>query len=150
MSAAGAIDVRGLVYHGPHRALTIDALRLEGPAEGEVLVRMVASGVCHSDLHVVDGEWRRPSELVLGHEGAGIVEALGPGVVERSGDAATGSVGLRVGDLVALAWTAPCGSCTACVRGEVWLCQRPPGAGHRLDERTGRLRRHDGLHPDYS
>ena len=69
--------VRGLVYHGPERTPTIEELQLDPPGPGEVRVRMVASGVCHSDLHVVDAEWQRPSEVVLGHEGAAIVESLG-------------------------------------------------------------------------
>ena len=57
---------------------------------------MLASGVCHSDLHVRDGEWDRPTPIVMGHEGAGIVEAVGPGVTSP-----------RVGDLVALSWLDP-------------------------------------------
>ena len=86
---------------------------------------MLASGVCHSDLHVVDGEWERPSPTVLGHEGAGVVESLGTDVQERSVDAPIESGGLQVGDLVSLAWTAPCGSCVACERGDGWLCLDP-------------------------
>ena len=144
--------VRGLVYHGPGRPPTLEDLWLDPPGPGEVRVRMVASGVCHSDLHVVDGEWRRPADVVLGHEGAGIVEELGWGVVERPPDAPLDSPlhtpldagGLRVGDLVTLAWTAPCGSCPACARGEAWLCAAPRGSGHRLDPASVRLRRADG------
>ena len=146
------IPVRGLVYHGPGRSSTLEDLRLDPPGPGEVRVRMVASGVCHSDLHVVDGEWRRPADVVLGHEGAGIVEELGRGVAERPPDAPLDSPlhtpldagGLRVGDLVTLAWTAPCGSCPACARGEAWLCAAPRGSGHRLDPGSVRLRRRDG------
>ena len=146
------IPVRGLVYHGPGRSSTLEDLRLDPPGPGEVRVRMVASGVCHSDLHVVDGEWRRPADVVLGHEGAGIIEELGPGVVTRLPDAPPDAPidsrldagGLRVGDLVTLAWTAPCGSCPACARGEAWLCAAPRGSGHRLDPGSVRLRRRDG------
>ena len=105
---------------------------------------MIASGVCHSDLHVVDGEWRRPAEVVLGHEGAGIVEELGPGVIARPIDAPLEAGGLRVGDLVTLAWTAPCTACPACLRGEAWLCAAPRGSGHRLDPASVRLHRPDG------
>ena len=133
--------VRGLVYHGPDRPTTIEELWLDPPGPGEVCVRMVAAGVCHSDLHVVDGEWQRPGEVVLGHEGAGVIEALGPDVPERpSGEPLTHG-GVRVGDLVVLAWTAPCGVCVACARGEAWLCLQPRGSGHRLD--TGSVRIHD-------
>jgi S-(hydroxymethyl)glutathione dehydrogenase/alcohol dehydrogenase len=94
---------------------------------------MVASGVCHSDLHVVDGEWARPAGVVLGHEGAAIVEELGEDVSN-----------VRVGDLVVLAWTAPCGTCHACRRGEPWLCLTPDGAGHRLAPALVRLHRGGG------
>ncbi|HET7676839.1 MAG TPA: zinc-binding dehydrogenase [Candidatus Limnocylindrales bacterium] len=128
---------RGAVFRGPHRRLSIEELRLDAPGPGEVVVRMLASGVCHSDLHVVDGEWSRPTGLVLGHEGAAEVEALGPGVSERF-------PGLEPGALVVLAWTAPCGRCPACLRGEGWLCARPVGSGHRLDPELVRLRTDDG------
>jgi S-(hydroxymethyl)glutathione dehydrogenase / alcohol dehydrogenase len=98
---------------------------------------MLASGICHSDLHVVDGDWRRPSPLVLGHEGAAIVETLGDGVANTHPD-------LQPGTLVVLAWTAPCGTCGACRRGESWLCSTPIGDGHRLAPADVRLRRPDG------
>lgn len=136
--------VRAAVFHGAGRPVTIETLLLDAPREGELLVRMVASGVCHSDLHVVDGDWTRPPEVVLGHEGAAIVEALGPGVTQRPADAPLGSGGFRVGDLVVLAWTAPCGACAACQRGEAWLCSEPRGNGHRRATEAVRLRRADG------
>ncbi len=129
------MTTRGLVFGGAGRPLEIEDLLLDEPQGGEVLVRMVASGVCHSDLHVVDGEWDRPANVVLGHEGAAIVEALGPDVPADS---------LREGDLVVLAWTAPCGSCAACQRAEPWLCTQPRGSGHRLQPDDVRLRRKDG------
>jgi Zn-dependent alcohol dehydrogenase len=129
----GGLETRGLVFTGPRRRLEIEELELDPPGEGEVLVRMLASGVCHSDLHVVDGEWERPSNVVLGHEGAAVVEALGPGVE-----------GLRTDDLVVLAWTAPCEACRACRRNQPWLCTQPLGDGHRLKEEDVRLRRPDG------
>ena len=94
---------------------------------------MAAAGVCHSDLHVVDGEWERPADVVMGHEGAAWVEELGEGVSD-----------LAVGDLVVLAWTAPCGSCESCGRNEPWLCTRPDGSGHRLAPELVRLHRPDG------
>lgn len=125
--------MRGLLYHGPGLPPTIEELVLDPPAEGEVLVRMVAAGVCRSDLHVVDGDWRRPADVVLGHEGAGVVEAVGPGVDH-----------VEVGDLVVLAWTAPCDVCPSCGRGEPWLCSLPDGGGHRLDDGLARLHRPDG------
>jgi S-(hydroxymethyl)glutathione dehydrogenase/alcohol dehydrogenase len=139
-----AIATRGAVFHGPDRPATVEPLLLDDPRPGELRVRMVASGVCRSDLHVIDGEWARPTDVVLGHEGAAIVEALGPGVPERATDGRLDTGGLRVGDLVVLAWTAPCGRCIACRRGEAWLCADPRGAGHRLAPDLVRLRRPDG------
>ncbi|HYI67213.1 MAG TPA: zinc-binding dehydrogenase [Candidatus Limnocylindrales bacterium] len=130
-----ATSTRGLVFGGAQRPLEIEELLLDEPQSGEVLVRMVASGVCHSDLHVVDGEWERPATVVLGHEGAAIVEALGPDVPAD---------GPKERDLVVLAWTAPCGSCIACQRAQPWLCIQPRGGGHRLGNEDVRLRRADG------
>lgn len=138
------MQVRGQVFYGPRQPLRIEQLELDPPGHGEVLVRMVASGVCHSDLHVVDGEWVRAPGIVLGHEGAGIVEALGPGVPERVEGAPLGGAALRVGDLVVLAWTAPCGRCSACRRGEAWVCTEPRGTGYRLSPELLRMRRPDG------
>ncbi len=137
-------DIRGAVFEAAHRPLQVEPLTLDSPGTGEVRVRMVASGVCHSDLHVVDGEWDRPANVVLGHEGAAVVEELGPGVAERPAGAPVGGEGLRVGDLVVLAWTAPCGLCRSCARGEAWLCVSPRGAGHRLAPELVRLHRPDG------
>ncbi len=128
-----AIQMTGAVFMGPGRPLSIEQLWLDPPGPGEVRVRMVASGVCHSDLHVVDGDWARPTDVVLGHEGAAIVEALGDGV-DR----------LQVGDLVVLVWTAPCGTCPACRRDEPWLCATPRGGGHRRDPGQVRVHRSDG------
>jgi len=127
------MNVRAAIFRGPQRPLSIETLRLDPPGAGEVLVRMAASGVCHSDLHVVDGDWSRPADVVLGHEGAGIIEALGPEVA-----------GLSIGDLVVLAWTAPCAFCRACLRAEPWLCADPRGSGHRRSTEQVRLRRLDG------
>lgn len=126
-------SVRGAVFGGPGKPLQIETLSLETPGRGELLVRMLASGVCHSDLHVVDGDWDRPPGIVLGHEGAAVVELVGDGVQSHA-----------VGDLVVLAWTAPCEACSACLRGEQWLCCDPRGAGHRLSRDLVRLRRPDG------
>jgi S-(hydroxymethyl)glutathione dehydrogenase/alcohol dehydrogenase len=127
------LDAVGAIFTGPAAGLSIEPFRLDPPGPGEVLVAMVASGICRSDLHVVDGEWRRPGNVILGHEGAGIVQGVGPGVTSP-----------EVGDLVVLAWTAPCGVCRSCRRGEPWLCLRPRGGGHRLADAQVRARRFDG------
>jgi S-(hydroxymethyl)glutathione dehydrogenase / alcohol dehydrogenase len=131
--AGQPMTTRGVVFEGPGQSLRIEELTLDPPQRGEVVVRMAAAGVCHSDLHVVDAEWERPAGLVMGHEGAGWVERVGEGVH-----------GLDRGDLVVLAWTAPCRSCEACQRDEPWLCAQPDGSGHRLAPALVRLHRPDG------
>ena len=128
-----AISTRGVVFRGTGAPPRIEELSLDPPQRGEVRVRMAAAGVCHSDLHVVDGEWERPAGVVMGHEGAAFVEEIGDGVT-----------GLEVGDLVVLAWTAPCASCVSCRRGEPWLCTRPDGSGHRLAPELVRLHDRSG------
>ena len=153
------IPIRGAVFLGPERGVRVEELLLDPPGPGEVRVRMLASGVCHSDLHVLDGDWARPVPVVMGHEGAGIVEAVGPGAggpadraggrAQEAGGPAEGagaiaSAGPRPGDLVVLAWTAPCGACPACLRGEAFLCSDPRGNGHRRSPADVRLRRLDG------
>ena len=123
---AGVIDA-------PGTPVRVEELTLDEPRAGEVRVRMLASGVCHSDLHVRDGEWERPGPIVLGHEGAGVVEAVGPGV-ERPGP----------GQLVALTWYAPCLRCAACQAGRQWACSDSPSVRHRMSDGTTRLHRADG------
>lgn len=116
-----AIQARAAVLEAVGQPVVIRELELIEPREGEVRVRMLASGVCHSDLHVRDAEWDRPTPIVMGHEGAGVVEAVGPGV-----DAP------RVGQLVALSWLIPCGTCRSCRRGHVWACPDSPSYRHAL------------------
>jgi Zn-dependent alcohol dehydrogenase len=91
--------------------IVIADLELAPPGPGEVLVRLAASGVCHSDLNAVDGTAETPCPAVLGHEGAGVVEAVGEDV-SRVGP----------GDHVALSWTPSCGACAECARDLPWLC----------------------------
>ena len=129
--------MRAAVLQKPGQAVSIEDLTLDPPNAGEVLVRILASGVCHSDLHVRDGEWPRPGPFVIGHEGAGIVEALGPGVDP-------GAAGLDVGQLVALSWYAPCHACAACLAGREWLCSSSGASRHRLSDGTTRTHRPDG------
>jgi S-(hydroxymethyl)glutathione dehydrogenase/alcohol dehydrogenase len=89
--------------------------------------------VCHSDLHQADGEWDDPGPLVLGHEGSGVVEALGPGVG-----------GLSAGQQVVLNWFYPCLRCAACQAGKQWLCTGSHALQHRQPDGSTRLRRADG------
>ena len=106
--------MRGAVLHEYRSPLKIEELDLNDPGPGEVLVKMMASGVCHSDWHVVKGEWgHQDVPSVLGHEGAGIVESLGPGVSH-----------LKPGDHVVLAWKNNCGLCEMCQKGWPNLCPR--------------------------
>ena len=107
------MEIRAAVFHRIHEPVPIEAIEVDTPAGREVLVRTVATGVCHSDLHVVDGASRhdvgRP--IVLGHEGAGVVEAVGP-------DVAT----VRPGDHVVACLSGFCGSCAQCLAGHPNLC----------------------------
>src|SRR5829696_7947471 len=118
--------MRAAVLERPGERTRIEELTLDEPSAGEIRVRMLASGACHSDLHVRDGEWQRPGPIVMGHEGAGVVEAVGPGVPK--------STGLDVGRLVALAWTVPCGRCRSCVAGRTWECPESPSYTHRMTD----------------
>lgn len=118
-------SVRAAVLPALGAPAVITELELIEPRAGEVRVRMLASGVCHSDLHVRDGEWDRPTPIVMGHEGAGRIEAVGPGVTTP-----------RVGDLVALSWLIPCGVCRVCRRGQTWACPDSPSYRHALLDGT--------------
>lgn len=103
---------------GPYtstRPLVIEDVALAEPGPLEVLVRIEAAGLCHSDLSVIDGNRPRPVPMVLGHEGAGVVEALGPGVTD-----------LAVGDHVVTVFVPSCGACEPCMSGRPALCE--PGA----------------------
>ena len=93
--------------------LSLEQVELDEPGPGEVRVRIEAAGVCHSDLHYVNGDLPARLPLVVGHEGAGVVEALGPRTTGR----------VAVGDRVALQWRPRCGECPACVAGNPVLCR---------------------------
>jgi len=132
--AIGRATVRAAVLDRPGVSTRLETLELAPPGAGEVRVRMLAAGVCHSDLHVRDGEWERDGPIVMGHDGSAVVEALGEGV-------ATAAPGLRVGGLVALSWLIPCGSCRACRAGHVWSCSASPSYTHRMPDGRAALRR---------
>ena len=103
--------VKAAVLHGPRTKFAIEDLELDEPQAGEVRVRLAASGVCHSDWHLVTGDTKHPMPCVAGHEGAGVVEALGPGVAD-----------VKIGDHVVLNWAPSCGACFYCLRGRSNLC----------------------------
>lgn len=115
--------------------LSIDTVYLGQPKAGEVLVKIHAAGVCHSDLHTLRGELRLKPPLVLGHEGAGVVEAIGPGVSK-----------VKPGDHILVNWLPACQNCPACLRGQPNLCERlttTTFAGTLLDG-TSRITTLDG------
>ena len=119
------MEVRAAVLDDVGGPFSVESLRLEMPRYGEVLVRLGASGVCHSDWHLVTGATKHPMPLVAGHEGAGIVEAVGEGVTR-----------VHPGDHVILSWAPDCGHCFYCVRGQGNLCATylgPIWAGTMLD-----------------
>jgi S-(hydroxymethyl)mycothiol dehydrogenase len=120
-------EARGVVVTGLGAPARIEAITVDDPGPGEVLVRVVANGVCHSDLWSIQyGNWGSPFPMLLGHEGAGIVEAVGEGVTN-----------VHDGDRVLLAWAVPCGSCIACTRG------RPRRCAHWWDQ-PARIHTEDG------
>jgi S-(hydroxymethyl)glutathione dehydrogenase/alcohol dehydrogenase len=118
--------MRGVIFDGKQVRVVTD-LEVRDPGPGEVRVAISAAGLCHSDLSVVDGTIPFPVPVVLGHEGAGVVEAVGGGVTH-----------VVPGDHVALSTLAHCGTCAECDRGRPTMCRRAIG-------RPGRPFRHAGL-----
>ena len=94
------------------RPISVETVELEAPGPGEVLVKIAAAGLCHSDLSVINGDRPRPLPIALGHEAAGIVEEIGPGIFD-----------LQRGDHVALVFVASCGHCLPCMEGRPALCE---------------------------
>ena len=125
-----ATSLRAAVLHEFGRPLAVEELELDPPKAGEVGVRMVASGVCHSDLHVAQGIHPTSLPVVLGHEGAGVVEEVGSGVA-----------GLRPGDHVLLTWLPYCGHCRQCIRGRPNLCENTGWYDATLEDGTCRFHR---------
>ena len=124
--------IRAAVLEETRGALAVQELELAAPRPHEVLVRLRASGVCHSDLNAIDGTAETPCPAVLGHEGAGVVEVVGEKVTR-----------VVPGDHVALSWLPSCGECSECVRGFTWLCSTawPAMSTGGLDDGTTRLSR---------
>jgi Zn-dependent alcohol dehydrogenase len=117
--------MRGVVFDGK-RAEVVDDLEVRDPGPGEVLVAISAAGLCHSDLSVVDGTIPFPAPVVLGHEGAGVVEAVGAGVAH-----------VLPGDHVALSTLANCGACAECDRGRPTMCRQAIGRPQKPFTRAG-------------
>jgi S-(hydroxymethyl)glutathione dehydrogenase/alcohol dehydrogenase len=107
--------MKAAMFHGPLQPLTIEQVEIDQPMAREVLVRTVASGVCHSDLHFVDGLYPLPPPAILGHEAAGIVEAVGDQVTA-----------FKPGDHVISCLSVFCGECDYCLVGKTHLCSTRP------------------------
>ena len=118
------------VVEAPRAPIRVEEVTLDSPGPGEVVVRIVASGVCHSDHWAIQhSNWGAPFPMALGHEGAGIVEDVGEGVT-----------GHAVGDHVLLVWAVPCGTCVACRRGLPRTCAHAWSQPPRMRvARTGAL-----------
>lgn len=113
---------RGVIARVPGEEAKVEEFTIDDPGPNEVLVRIVASGVCHTDLGIKRGTYGTSGfPFLLGHEGAGIVEAVGPGVTRPA-----------VGDHVILAWRAPCGTCRFCRVGQPQLCAASLNAEKRM------------------
>lgn len=104
-------EVRAVIARSKGAPVEVDTVLVPDPGLGEVLVRVQACGVCHTDLHYREGAINDHFPFFLGHEAAGIVETVGEGVTNVS-----------PGDFVILAWRAPCGTCRSCRRGRPWYC----------------------------
>jgi S-(hydroxymethyl)mycothiol dehydrogenase len=106
-----AHEVKGVIAAARGAGVTVTTVVVPDPGPGEALVRVQACGVCHTDLHYREGGIGEDFPYLLGHEAAGVVEAVGDGVT-----------GLEAGDFVILNWRAVCGQCRACRRGRPWYC----------------------------
>ncbi len=116
--------MKAAVFHGPKRPLEIAEVADPRPARGEVLVRVAGCGLCHTDLHYIDHGVKtfKPPPLILGHEAAGVVAELGPGVTGRA-----------VGDRVLIPSVLGCGQCDYCRQGRENLCSQMVMLGNNID-----------------
>ncbi len=108
------MQIEGVVVRRRGGPAAVERLTIEPPGQGDVLVRILASGICHSDLHYKQGDLGHDFPYLLGHEGAGLVEAVGAGVAAPA-----------VGDYVALTYRAPCRRCRFCATGRLERCVEP-------------------------
>ncbi len=128
------MEIQAAVFHKVHEPLTIETVELDRPRARELIVRTIATGVCHSDLHVIEGLGRFPTDrpFVLGHEGAGVVEAVGSDVTA-----------VKVGDHVVACLSGFCGTCAQCLSGHPNVCTG--GIATRAESDTPRVSQHGGL-----
>ena len=125
--------MKAAVLHAPHQPLTIEDVSLTKPKGREVLLRTAYAGLCHSDLHFIEGLYPHPTPCVLGHESAGVVEAVGDGVTY-----------VKPGDHVITCLSVFCGTCSQCVTGHPNLCENTdvkmlPGVSRRMTWKGGEL-----------
>src|SRR3954465_12906923 len=121
----GLTTMRAAVVHSFTEPIVIDAKPIPVPGYGEIVVRIEASGLCHTDIHAAHGDWpvKPTPPFTPGHEGVGIVESLGRGVTE-----------VAVGERVAIPWLGyACGTCEYCVSGRETLCPRQKNTGYSVD-----------------
>ena len=122
-----AEQVNGVVAGAKGAPVTVETLVVPDPGPGEAVVRVQACGVCHTDLHYREGAINDSFPFLLGHEAAGVVDAIGPEVT-----------GLAAGDSVILHWRAVCGRCRACLRGRPWNCFSTHNAAQPMTLTDGR------------
>ncbi|GAA4414443.1 Zn-dependent alcohol dehydrogenase [Quisquiliibacterium transsilvanicum] len=118
--------MKAAVLHAPNQPLTIEDVQIDKPGPREVLIRTAVAGLCHSDLHFIEGKYPWPVPAVLGHESAGVVEAVGSDVTY-----------VKPGDHVITCLSVFCGHCEHCLTGHMSICQtpevkQPPGQAERL------------------
>ncbi|MET9337093.1 S-(hydroxymethyl)mycothiol dehydrogenase [Nonomuraea sp. NPDC003804] len=119
-------EVQGVVARGKGQDVTVETVLVPDPGPGEAVVAVKACGVCHTDLHYREGGISDDFPFLLGHEAAGVVEAVGEGVT-----------GLAPGDYVILNWRAVCGNCRACLRGRPWYCFATHNAAQKMTLKDG-------------
>jgi S-(hydroxymethyl)mycothiol dehydrogenase len=114
-------EVRAVIARAKDAPVEVTTIIVPDPGPGEALVTVQACGVCHTDLHYREGGIGDEFPYLLGHEAAGVVEAVGPGVTE-----------VKPGDFVILNWRAVCGQCRACLRGRPWYCFNTHNASQKM------------------
>ncbi|NUP03436.1 MAG: S-(hydroxymethyl)mycothiol dehydrogenase [Nonomuraea sp.] len=119
-------EVQGVIARGKGQEVSLESVIVPDPGPGEAVVNVQACGVCHTDLHYREGGINDDFPFLLGHEAAGTVEAVGPGVTD-----------VAPGDFVILNWRAVCGQCRACLRGRPWYCFNTHNAAQKMTLKDG-------------
>ncbi|WP_431894029.1 S-(hydroxymethyl)mycothiol dehydrogenase [Nonomuraea sp. bgisy101] len=119
-------EVQGVIARGKGQDVSVETVLVPDPGPGEAVVAVKACGVCHTDLHYREGGINDDFPFLLGHEAAGVVEAVGEGVTE-----------VAPGDYVILNWRAVCGNCRACLRGRPWYCFATHNATQKMTLKDG-------------